>query len=144
MLTTAMIVEALAGRQLLRERSLDYSAVVSRTRERLPYAALAAIAKRYGIPLASLARVIGLPEPILARRKKTRRLSANESTRLLRVARVATSAEDVLRARTKAGRWLQAPNVALGGAIPLDLLDTALGAEEVAAILGQMEHGIYS
>jgi len=54
-------------------------------------------------PLATLARVIGLPERTLARREKERRLRADESDRLLRVARVATSAEDVLGAQAKAG-----------------------------------------
>ena len=144
MVTATMIAEALGGRNVLRERLADYSAVVRRTREGLPYAALAAVAKRYGIPLANLARVIGLPERTLARRKKERHLRADESDRLLRVARVATSAEDVLGAQAKAGRWLQTPNRALGGAIPLDLLDTDLGAEEVVTILGRIEHGVYS
>jgi len=144
MVTATMIADALGGRNVLRERLADYSAVVRRTRDGLPYAALAAVAKRYGIPLATLARVIGLSERTLARRKKERRLSASESDRLLRVARVATTAEDVLAAQAKAGRWLQAPNHALGGATPLDLLDTDLGAEEVVTILGRIEHGVYS
>src|SRR5713101_7159074 len=132
MVTVMMIAEALGARNALRERRADYSAVVRRTREELPYAALAAVAKRYRIPLATLARVVGLPERTLARRKKERLLRADESDRLLRVARQA-----------KAGRWLQNPNRALGSAIPLDLLDTDLGAEEVVTILGRIEHGLY-
>ena len=143
MVAVMMITETVGRRAVLRERPADYSAVARRTREELPYAALAAVAKRYRIPLATLARVIGLPERTLARRKKERRLRADESDRLLRVARVATSAEDVLGAQGKAGRWLQNPNRALGGAIPLDLLDTDLGAEEVVTILGRIEHGVY-
>ena len=143
MVTVMRIEEALGARNALRERPADYSAVVRRTREGLPYAVLAAVAKRYRIPLATLARVIGLPERTLARRKKERRLRADESDRLLRVARVATAAEDILGAQAKAGRWLQNPNRALGSAIPLDLLDTDLGAEEVVTILGRIEHGLY-
>ena len=144
MVTAMMIAEAIGRRDMLRERPADYSAVARRTREELPYAALAAVAKRYRIPLATLARVIGLTERTRARRKKERHLTADESDRLLRVARVATSAEDVLGAQAKAGRWLQNSNRALGGAIPLDLLDTDLGAEEVMTILGRIEHGVYS
>ncbi len=144
MVTVMMIAETVGRRDVLRERPADYSAVARRTREELPYAALAAVAKRYRIPLATLARVIGLTERTLARRKKERHLRADESDRLLRMARVATSAEDVLGAQAKAGRWLQNPNRVLGGAIPLYLLDTDLGAEEVVTILGRMEHGLYS
>jgi putative toxin-antitoxin system antitoxin component (TIGR02293 family) len=143
MVTVMMIAETVGRRDALRERPADYSAVARRIREELPYAALAAVAKRYRIPLAFLASVIGLPERTLARRKKERRLRADESDRLLRVARVATSAEDVLGAQAKAGRWLQTPNRALGGAIPLDLLNTDFGAEEVVTILDGIERDVY-
>jgi putative toxin-antitoxin system antitoxin component (TIGR02293 family) len=144
MVTVMMIAETVGRRDALRERPADYSAVARRTREELPYAALAAVAKRYRIPLATLARVIGLTEDTLTSRKKERRLRTDESDRLLRVARVATSAEDVLGAQAKAGRWLQTPNRALGGAVPLDLLNTDLGAEEIVTILDRIEHGGYS
>jgi putative toxin-antitoxin system antitoxin component (TIGR02293 family) len=144
MVTVMMIAETVGRRDALRERPADYSAVARRTREELPYAALAAVAKRYRIPLATLARVIGLTEDTLTSRKKERRLRTDESDRLLRVARVATSAEDVLGSQAKAGRWLQTPNRALGGAVPLDLLNTDLGAEEIVTILDRIEHGGYS
>src|SRR2546426_6557054 len=144
MVTAMKIAEALGGRGVLKERLADYSAVIHRARAGLPFASLTGVGTRYDIPVLTLARVIGLPERTLARRKKERRLRADESDRLLRVARVATSAEDVLGAQAKAGRWLQTPNRALGGAIPLDLLNTDLGAEEVVTILDGIERGVYS
>jgi putative toxin-antitoxin system antitoxin component (TIGR02293 family) len=144
MATALMIAESLGGWGVLRERLADYAAVIDRTRTGLPYASLEALAKRYAIAPARVARVLGLPARTLARRKKERRLSAAESDRLLRVARVAAEAESVLGAADRAGQWLQKPNRALRGAAPLDLLDTDLGAEEVAAVLGRIEHGVYS
>ena len=62
----------------------------------------------------------------------------------MRVARVAAQAEDVLNDHQKAGRWLQKPNRALGGAIPIDLLSSDLGADQVETILGRIEYGVYS
>ncbi len=138
------IAKALGGRNVLRERLANYTAVIHRADMGLPYAAIEAVGKRYGIPLASLARVIGLPARTLARRKAERRLSAAESDRLVRVARIASSAEDVLETREKAGRWLQKPNRALGGAVPIELLRSDLGAEQVATILVRIDHGVYS
>ncbi|MET1057579.1 MAG: MbcA/ParS/Xre antitoxin family protein [Pedobacter sp.] len=41
-------------------------------------------------------------------------------------------------------RWLRNPNRALGGKIPLNLLDTMAGLKEVTAIIGRLDHGIYS
>jgi putative toxin-antitoxin system antitoxin component (TIGR02293 family) len=63
---------------------------------------------------------------------------------LVRFARIATFASDVLGDDAKASRWLQRPNRALSGRQPLSLLDTDLGAREVEAILGRIEHGVFS
>ena len=144
MVTALMITESLGGRGVLRERLADYAAVIDRTRTGLPYAALEALARRYAIPLPRILRVLALPARTHARRKKERRLSAAESDRLLRLARVAAGAEQTLGAADKAGQWLQKPNRALRGAAPLDLLDTDLGVEEVVTVLGRIEHGVYS
>ena len=144
MVGATQIAKALGGRNVLRERLANYMAVIHRADMGLPYAAIEAVGKRYGIPLASLARVIGLPARTLARRKAERRLSSAESDRLVRVARIASSAEDVLETREKAGRWLQKPNRALGGAVPIELLRSDLGAEQVATILVRIDHGVYS
>jgi putative toxin-antitoxin system antitoxin component (TIGR02293 family) len=144
MVTALMITESLGGRGVLRERLADYAAVIDRTRTGLPYAALEALARRYAIPLPRILRVLALPARTHARRKKERQLSAAESDRLLRLARVAAGAEQTLGAADKAGQWLQKPNRALRGAAPLDLLDTDLGAEKVVTVLGRIEHGVYS
>jgi putative toxin-antitoxin system antitoxin component (TIGR02293 family) len=80
----------------------------------------------------------------LARRKKEKRLHADESDRLFRVGRIAALAEETLGSKDKAKRWLQKPNRALGGAAPLRLLDTELGARQVEDVLGRIAHGVYS
>jgi putative toxin-antitoxin system antitoxin component (TIGR02293 family) len=144
MVTALMIAESLGGMGVLRERLANYAAVIDRTRSGLPYGALEALARRYAIGLLRVARVVGLPARTHARRKKERQLSAAESDRLLRLARVAAEAEAVLGAPDKAGQWLQKPNRALRNVTPLDLLDTSLGAEEVLTVLGRIEHGVYS
>jgi putative toxin-antitoxin system antitoxin component (TIGR02293 family) len=138
------IVKALGGRSVLRERAATYTAIIHQADKGLPYSSLEAMGRRYGIPVASLARVIGLPARTLARRKARRRLSSAESDRLVRVARIASLAEDVLESCEKAGRWLQKSNRALGGAVPLELLRSDLGTEQVAMILVRIDHGVHS
>ena len=82
MVTAMTIAETLGGRSVLKERLADYTAVIDRARSGLPFASLAAVGTRYDIPLLTLARVVGLPARTLARRKKERRLRADESDRL--------------------------------------------------------------
>ena len=129
---------------MFKERTATYDVIVDRVRAGLPYAVLESLSMRFQIPQEHLTRVLRIPLRTLARRKKERRLQAVESDRLLRVARIAAFAEDVLGDVAKAGRWLQKPNRALGGVIPLDQLDTDIGARHVEQVLGRVAHGVYS
>jgi putative toxin-antitoxin system antitoxin component (TIGR02293 family) len=144
MISTGRLVQTLGGKGVFREPQATYAAIIDKARTGLPYAAFEAIATRFEIPQETLVRVLHLPPRTLARRKKARRLSAAESDRLLRLARVAARAEDVLGGQERAGAWLRGAVRALGGVRPLDLLDTDLGAQQVERILGRIEHGVYS
>jgi putative toxin-antitoxin system antitoxin component (TIGR02293 family) len=80
----------------------------------------------------------------MARSERERRLRRGESDRLLRVARVAALAEEILGSKAKAARWLRRANQALGGKTPLRALDTDLGASRVETVLHRVEHGVFS
>ena len=144
MVSTGRLIQALGGKGVFRERQATYGSIIDKARTGLPYAALEAIAARFEIPPETLVRVLHLPPRTLARRKKARRLSAGESDRFLRLARVAARAEDVFGSQERAGAWLRGTVRALGSVSPLDLLDTDLGAQQVERILGRIEHGVYS
>ena len=72
------------------------------------------------------------------------RLSVDESDRLLRLARVAAIATDILGGQREVSAWLQAPNRALGGVTPLSQMDTDVGVRQVECVLGRIEHGVFS
>jgi hypothetical protein len=72
------------------------------------------------------------------------RLTPEQSDIVIRTARTLAKAIDVLGDRKKAAHWLMAPNRALGGEIPITLLDTSAGAHEVEAVLDRVEYGVYS
>jgi putative toxin-antitoxin system antitoxin component (TIGR02293 family) len=144
MISTGRLVQTLGGKSVFRERQATFEAIIDKARTGFPYATLEALAARFEIPQETLVRVLHLPPRTLARRKKARRLSADESDRLLRLARVAARAEDVFGSQERAGAWLRGTVRALGWIRPLDLLDTDLGAQQVDRILGRIEHGVYS
>jgi hypothetical protein len=73
------------------------------------------------------------------------RLSPEESARVARrVARVRAQAEDAFQDAAKAGAWLRRPSRALEGRVPLDLLNTELGARLVEDELTRISYGVYS
>jgi putative toxin-antitoxin system antitoxin component (TIGR02293 family) len=144
MISSARLVKTLGGTRVFREPHATYHGVAQRVRAGLPYIAFEAVAARFAIAPEALFRVLHIPPRTLARRKKERRFRADESDRLLRLGRVATLAEEVLGTPEKAGAWLRKPNRALGGLVPLEQLDTDIGAHQVEEILGRIAHGIYS
>ncbi len=64
-----------------------------------------------------------------------------ESDRLYRLARIVALAKYYLGDNQLAMQWLKRPNRALGGKIPLELLDTEPGAKMVENILGRIAYG---
>ncbi len=80
----------------------------------------------------------------LARRKKEKRLTPEESDLIARIARMHDFAVEVFGDEQKARKWLRTPNRALKGLFPLDLLRTDYGARIVETILGRIAHGIFT
>ena len=139
----AGIAEILGGRAVLGhlKKAEDLREAV---RAGLPLVALRSLQESLQLSREGLSRMLSMPARTMARRQKQARLTADESDRLIRVARVMANAKRVLGSRDKAARWLRTANRALDGAAPLSLLDTDIGAEQVSEILGRIEHGIYS
>jgi putative toxin-antitoxin system antitoxin component (TIGR02293 family) len=101
------------------------------------------LVKAMRLSQSELARALGIPERTLARRKREGVLSSEESSKLLRLARVLGRANEVFEDPGAALNWLRSANSALSGATPLSLLDTDIGAETVLDTLGRIEHGVF-
>jgi putative toxin-antitoxin system antitoxin component (TIGR02293 family) len=76
--------------------------------------------------------------------RKENRVAASESDLVYRLARVAVRAEDVLGRKDAAQLWLTEPNRALGGSAPISMPDTDEGMDQIDAVLGRIEHGVFS
>ena len=85
-----------------------------------------------------------VPKATLARRQRSanRRLSAAESDKLVRLARLWTFAIDVWGSPVAAQRFLAEPHMLLGGRIPREMAtETEVGARAVEALLGRLKYG---
>jgi putative toxin-antitoxin system antitoxin component (TIGR02293 family) len=95
-----------------------------------------------GVSRETIFRLVGLPVST-ATRKITHQaiLDAAATERLARLALAQRQAEDTFGDSEAAREWLRSTNVALGGGTPLSMLDTDIGAREVAKILAAIAHG---
>ena len=121
--------------------ALDWVAVIRRG---IPAAAVDALTRLTHLSQAELAAAVGIPERTLARRKREGKFNSEESSRLIRLARVVARGEEVFEDLDATIDWLKSTNASLGGTTPLSLLDTDIGAEGVMDTLGRIEHGVFA
>lgn len=127
---------------VLREPEAPY--LVERVRDGLPMVEFEAARDLLKISEERIAGLLGMSRATLHRRKKAGALDRTESDRLVRYARLVSRACSALGGLPGARSWLLAPAVAFGGECPLDYADTEIGAREVEALLGRLEHGVFS
>jgi putative toxin-antitoxin system antitoxin component (TIGR02293 family) len=142
---TAAIAEVLGGRKVLGKTVTKADDLAELVRKGLPATSITVLAARLNVGNTVLSRKLGIPQRTLTRRLSQRsRLTAAESDRTVRLARVYASAVEMIGDEQKAVAWLGTPNRALGGERPLNQLDTDVGAREVEDVLGRIAYGVYS
>ncbi|MDQ3363513.1 MAG: DUF2384 domain-containing protein [Actinomycetota bacterium] len=123
----------------------DNAALVAWVEEGLPYRALERLRSNIGLSREALADLVQIKPRTLDRRKEGGRLRPEESDRLLRAARVFGGTIALFEGDADAARaWLSSPQRALGGAVPLEMARTEVGAREVESLVGRLEHGVFS
>ena len=126
-------------------KARDWPELIARIERGLPYSAIEHLQRNAGLDPDLLLQWIQIAPRTLARRKAQGHLSAEESDRLLRAARVFGRALELFDGnRAAAAHWLSSKPRALGGATPLEMSRTDLGGREVENLIGRIEHGVYS
>ncbi len=138
------VVDLLGGEKILGKKASQPFGLIEKIREGLPYRSLERVRKALDLSREETSRTLDIPLRTLDRRKMSGRLNKAESERVYRVARATARATEVLEDPGKAASWLRRPNRALGYRVPIELLDTNPGEEEVETILGRIEHGVFS
>lgn len=97
---------------------------------------------RLDLSVAEMARLLDMSARTLGRRQEEGHLTAAESDRLYRYARLFERAVAVLGNEEKACTWLKKEQWALGDRVPLETVRYEPGAREVEDLLGRIEHGL--
>jgi putative toxin-antitoxin system antitoxin component (TIGR02293 family) len=123
----------------------DTARLVDRVKKGFSYRELEHLQDNFGLSRSELADLVQVKPRTLDRRKREGRLLPEESDRLLRVSRVFGRALELFEGDPKSAReWLSASRTALGGAVPLHMARTDIGAREVEALADRLEHGVFS
>lgn len=135
------VIEELGGEPVLGRSVRTETDLQAAIREGFPQSVVEEVMHTTGLTLKELAASLDLSLRSLQRRRREGRLAPHESDRLYRLARIIALAKHYLGDAETAGRWLRRPNRALGGATPLQLIDTEPGARAVENVLGRIAYG---
>ncbi|MEA2785882.1 MAG: hypothetical protein QOF71_1986 [Candidatus Eremiobacteraeota bacterium] len=139
------VLQAFGGRALLGAGALrsyfDFDRLIH---DGLPVSAFRYAVDSLGQPENIVVAGIGISRRTLGRRKHAGRLGFVDSERAVRLGSVIALGNVALGSTRAVGRWLLKANSALGGDIPLRLLQTDVGAREVEAVLGRALLGGFS
>ncbi len=135
------VVRELGGEPILGRAFANDHDMRDAIRQGFPPAVVERLMQASGLTLKELAAALDLSPRSLQRRRAGGRLAPFESDRLYRLARIVALAQESLGSPEKASRWLRHPNRALGGLVPVAVLDTEHGAREVENVLGRIAFG---
>ncbi len=131
--------------KLLGIKTTDNLNLAKKVEAGFSFEALERLGKTTGLPLERLRMAVRIAPRTLTRRKKEKKLSPEESDRLVSVSRLLAQTFELFEGNTEAGmRWFQNPNRALGGQSPLQVAATETGAREVENLIGRLEHGVFT
>jgi putative toxin-antitoxin system antitoxin component (TIGR02293 family) len=113
--------------------------------EGLEFEAAEDIKARASLTDPELAKLLGIGEATLRRaRASGAPLDATTSDRLYRLSKILAIAEEALENADNAMSWLRRPQPALAGRVPLELLVTQAGVDQVETLLRRIDYAVYT
>jgi putative toxin-antitoxin system antitoxin component (TIGR02293 family) len=129
---------------LLGLQTFDAQDLLKTVRRGFQYRVFDRFLRNTTLTFESVVLLVNIPRRTLTRRKREGRFLPDESDRLLRAARLFGEALELFEGdREAATEWLTSAQLALGGATPLDLASSDVGAREVERLIHRLEHGVF-
>lgn len=115
-------------------------------RNGMPYEALEIVSDKVNLPIKKLLDLLNLPQTTYNKRKREKELmDARDTEIVLLISELLDYGISVFnRESDKFKKWLNHPNISLGGMIPLNLLDSISGIEIVRGCLDRIEYGNFA
>jgi len=105
---------------------------------------LVAFKQTIDIDYDHLSQVLGTTKTTLHKKQGDETFSASISEKVIALMDIYRFGYEVFGDRDKFNKWVMSPNRSLGNRIPLAVMDTVFGMDEVKSIIGRIKHGVYS
>ncbi len=95
-----------------------------------------------GVTATDMAKILRISDRTIRRYEDNTVLDAEQSERLIELARLYSRGAEVLGSLSRFRQWMNNPVVSLGHELPIDLTDTSVGIQLIHDTLGRIEYGI--
>lgn len=92
----------------------------------------------------ALAQALSVTRSTLINKKNDQRFNDHVSERIIAVAELYSFGYEVFEDKDNFNNWMFAPNQALSGAKPFELMDNQFGREEIRNLIGRIAYGVFS
>lgn len=117
--------------------------LIDRIRSGLSFKAFALFADASPFSMQEWSRFLHLSERTLQRyRKQGKAFEPQQSEMILQIAMIYKQGVDTFGSREAFDQWLSTRNIALGGILPKELLDTMIGIQLLRDELERITHGV--
>lgn len=113
-------------------------------REGVPKQALDNIVDIAGFTVSEISAIIRTSDRTLRRYTPKQKLNAEQSERVIELAKLYSRGEDVFGSIEAFKEWVDSRVIALGNKKPKEFMDTSIGIEMLMDELGRIEHGIFA
>ncbi|WP_236974790.1 type II RES/Xre toxin-antitoxin system antitoxin [Membranihabitans maritimus] len=114
-------------------------------REGIPYSLFDRICSASSLNTQLWAKLMGISHKTIQRYEQDQKtFRPSYSEKILQLAEVFATGQDVFENREKFHHWLETPSFALGSQKPMDLLKDSFGRELVIRELNNIEYGIFA
>lgn len=113
-------------------------------REGLPKSALDNIMKVTEFSVQEISHILRTSDRTLRRYSSSHLLNAEQTERVIELAKLYTRGEEVLGSLESFKEWMDSSVLALGNKKPKAFLDTSLGIDMLMDELGRIEHGVFA
>jgi putative toxin-antitoxin system antitoxin component (TIGR02293 family) len=97
-----------------------------------------------GYSISDIASVLHVSDRNLRRYEPQEKLNAEQSERLVEMAKLYAKGEDVFGSIDTFNEWMNSEILALGNQTPKSFLDTSLGIQLLMKELSRIEHGVFA
>lgn len=115
------------------------------SKKRLPKSTLPVVAKQLGLTTSLILKAIDLNKSQYDAMSDKDLFSIRHSEHLLKMMELVSRGRDLWGVKQEGFKgWMKDEIRALGGKRPMDFIDTFVGIDMAIAIIGRIEHGVYS